>query len=264
MDKNLTDDNDETVEIYLQYYDLSGTPDVAENEGLLQVPLFSLVTLCALKQAGLTKETTSLTKNGNDTKRILTVKFIPIPEENLDNLKKPSEYFIQLENAEHIFHNLVILKKGESIEPQVTACVFPAVFVPRENLCITGLCSLLRYIIANFAPKSHKKLLGHQNNCLSAPAEVSTWTKFCEIDLPQAIEQEKQTDLTKNEIPYELAQFEIHLRQPVKIHNIRKRMQQAQQNISEQDNSIKGMKFHKQNIKFWFTSLMVLSFRIFR
>ena len=44
------------VELYLQYYDLKRDP--AEKD-LLPVPLFSLVTLCALKQAGLSKETTS-------------------------------------------------------------------------------------------------------------------------------------------------------------------------------------------------------------
>ena len=50
------------------------------------------------------------------------------------------------------------------------------------------------------------------------------------------LEREKQATAegsgdveSSNEIPYELAQFEIHLRQPVKIHNIRKRMQQEQQ-----------------------------------
>ena len=52
---------------------------------------------------------------------------------------------------------------------------------------ISGLCSLLRYIVRKFSPDIHQTLLGHQNNCLSAPAEVSTWTKFCEIDLPRAI-----------------------------------------------------------------------------
>jgi len=232
MDNRLPNDDDENVELYLQYYDLNENPEETKNDGLLPVPLFSLVTLCALKQAGLTKETTSVSKNENNDKRKLTIKFIPIHEEHLDNLKKPNEYFIKLEIAKQIFHELVLLKKGQAVEPQVTACVFPAIFVPKENLCITGLCSLLRYTIAKFAPKTHKKLLGYQNNCLSAPAEVSTWTKFCEIDIPQAIEREKQSE-SKNEIPYELAQFENHLCQPVKIHNIRKRMQQAQQKLSE-------------------------------
>ena len=57
----------------------------------------------------------------------------------------------------------------------------------------------------------------------------------------QILEREKQASTyggrdsmgdgleVSNEIPYELAQFEIHLCQPVKLHNIRKRMQQEQQ-----------------------------------
>ena len=101
---------------------------------------------------------------------------------------------------------------------------------------------MLRYIIRKFCPEIHHTLLGHQYNCLSAPAEVSTWTKFCEIDLPRAIEREKQATAegsgdveSSNEIPYELAQFEIHLRQPVKIHNIRKRMQLEQQASSSEN-----------------------------
>ena len=57
------------------------------------------------------------------------------------------------------------------------------------------------------------------------------------------LEREKQATAegsgdveSSNEIPYELAQFEIHLRQPVKIHNIRKRMQQEQKASSSSEN----------------------------
>ena len=32
---------------------------------------------------------------------------------------------------------------------------------------------------------SSESLLGYQGGCLSAPAEVSSWTRFCEIDLPE-------------------------------------------------------------------------------
>ena len=56
------------------------------------------------------------------------------------------------------------------------------------------------------------------------------------------LEREKQATAegsgdveSSNEIPYELAQFEIHLRQPVKIHNIRKRMQLEQQASSSEN-----------------------------
>ena len=73
-------------------------------------------------------------------------------------------------------------------------------------------------------------LSGYQGNCLNAPAEVSTWTKFCEIDLPKATSKFLlvPSRLDEPEIPLELAQFEVHLGQPVKIHNIRKRMQEDQ------------------------------------
>ena len=104
-------------------------------------------------------------------------------------------------------------------------CQLTAVFLPEQNLCITGLCSVVRYLISNADP-SDRMLLGYQGNCLEAPAEVSTWTKFCEIDLPRAtqtfFEQQQQTEV----LPFELARFEVHMGQPVKIHNIRKRMQQ--------------------------------------
>ena len=93
-----------------------------------------------------------------------------------------------------------------------------------QNLFITGLCSVLRCLIFHFSPLP--ELLGYQGNCLNAPAEVSTWTKFCEIDLPKATTKFLQASYQDEEIPRQIAQFEVHLGQPVKIHNIRKRMQE--------------------------------------
>jgi hypothetical protein len=68
-------------------------------------------------------------------------------------------------------------------------------------------------------------------SCLSAPAEVSAWTKFCEVELPDATK--KILKMLNEEgggggaaliLPVELSKFEAHLRQPVRIHNIRKKM----------------------------------------
>ena len=111
---------------------------------------------------------------------------------------------------------------------------------------------LVRYVLLNFGNDAAKKLLGHNQTTLSAPAEVSVWTKFCEIDLPQAtsrllsdlveakkeisaaavtsseIESSRDNILLKSQIiqlPEELAKYEAHLRQPIRMHNIRKRMQ---------------------------------------
>lgn len=99
----------------------------------------------------------------------------------------------------------------------------------------------------NFGNEAAKSLLGHNQTTLSAPAEVSVWTKFCEIDLPKAttsllgslvkakketsesgaIISERSTDEIKFpiQLPEELAKYEAHLRQPIRMHNIRKRMQ---------------------------------------
>jgi hypothetical protein len=85
----------------------------------------------------------------------LTIKLIPIhpiheenhvnlaaePKPDQEFLQKPNEYFINLENVRQLFHDCVLLQKAQSfeLEPQVAACVFPAVFVPQQNLCITGM-----------------------------------------------------------------------------------------------------------------------------
>jgi len=132
------------------------------------------------------------------------------------------------------------------------SCQLPAVYLPDQRLWITGLCSVMRYVLLNFGNDAAKKLLGHNQTTLSAPAEVSVWTKFCEIDLPQAtsrllsdlVEAKKEISaaaVTSSEIgssrdnillkskiiqlPEELAKYEAHLRQPIRMHNIRKRMQ---------------------------------------
>ena len=85
----------------------------------------------------------------------LTIKLIPIhpiheenhvdlaaePKLDQEFLQKPNAYLINFENVRQLFHDCVLLKKAQSfeLEPQVAACVFPAVFVPHQNLCITGM-----------------------------------------------------------------------------------------------------------------------------
>ena len=59
-----------------------------------------------------------------------------------------------------------------------------------------------------------ESLLGYQGNCLSAPAEVSSWTRFCEIDLPETTSQVlapkalySQDDYL--ELPVDVARYEL-------------------------------------------------------
>ena len=106
-----------------------------------------------------------------------------------------------------------------------SSCQLPAIFLPEFDLWITGLCSVIRYLLLNFGNDTSLRLLGHNLRTLNAPAEICVWTRFCEIDLPAATETIYSTkELTF--FPEELAKFEMHLDQPIRMHNIRKRMQQ--------------------------------------
>ena len=117
----------------------------------------------------------------------------------------------------------------------VRYCVLPALYIPQYELCITGLCSVLRYLLqhSHNVKGQNSPLLGFQNACLSAPAEVSLWTRFCEIDLPKATNSLQNTTLELLSdgalpLPEEFAKFEMHLNQPIRMFNIRKRMQKAE------------------------------------
>lgn len=63
-------------------------------------------------------------------------------------------------------------------------------------------------------------LLAFREACLSACAESSVWTKYCELDLIGTIKQclKSQT----SEIPVDVIRLEHHLNEPVRTHNIRK------------------------------------------
>ena len=117
----------------------------------------------------------------------------------------------------------------------IQTCILPALYIPSHDLYITGLCSVLRYLLQYGYRENCKgwnPLLGFQNACLSAPAEVSLWTRFCEIDLPKAtvsmnelVKESKANGLMV--LPEEFSKFEMHLTQPIRMFNIRKRMQNS-------------------------------------
>jgi len=186
------------LHLFLEYYKKNTT----EEETLIRVPLSSLVTICALKQA-------KCLENFSSTN--FSINFIETTSED-----EETEFFIK---AEPHYSFSDTLSNSE-----ISCCVFPCVWNKPQNLFVTGLCSVLRTLIFHFSPLP--ELLGYQGNCLNAPAEVSTWTKFCEIDLPKATTKFLNPSYQDEEIPRQIAQFEVHLGQPVKIHNIRKRMQE--------------------------------------
>merc|ERR1711974_272909 len=125
---------------------------------------------------------------------------------------------------------------------RIKCCVLPALYIPEYELCITGLCSVLRYLLQYIHSGNGQNcpLLGFQNACLSAPAEVSLWTRFCEIDLPKATHVMKNaldTSICEKPLtvvlPDEFAKFEMLLNQPVRMFNIRKRMQKAKKTAED-------------------------------
>lgn len=100
---------------------------------------------------------------------------------------------------------------------------FPVIKVD-DLVYVGGLCGVCRSIIKN-AGKTYEYLLGFKQSCLSAPAEVSPWTKFCEIDVIQCTQEilAFHKDLNKIQkqymVPNVISCFESHLSRPPRQHN---------------------------------------------
>ena len=104
------------------------------------------------------------------------------------------------------------------------SCDLPVIVCGEKKLVISGLCSVLRYIIqtaqkgdkcsvsGNLASRL-KNLLGLRQNCLRACAEVSEWTMYTEVTLPQLVERVlgNKSDTAGSIPPTELLQLENQL-----------------------------------------------------
>lgn len=83
-----------------------------------------------------------------------------------------------------------------------------------------------------------RHLLGFREGCLFACAEVSSWTKFCEIDIVQTVCDTLSTEEQNFEnvkIHEHLARFEEHLNQPVRMHNVDKLRKEINQDFVDHD-----------------------------
>uniref|UniRef100_A0A1I8JUP9 Methyltransferase domain-containing protein n=1 Tax=Anopheles funestus TaxID=62324 RepID=A0A1I8JUP9_ANOFN len=103
------------------------------------------------------------------------------------------------------------------------SCQLPSISVERIGTIVSGLCGVCRRLTKEhiLASAGSKGLLGFKGNTLVAPADASLWTKFCEVDIIRCVE-ELLTFGAKDTLPIELGQFESHLLQPLKSHNIYK------------------------------------------
>ncbi|XP_021700313.1 glutathione S-transferase C-terminal domain-containing protein homolog isoform X1 [Aedes aegypti] len=104
-----------------------------------------------------------------------------------------------------------------------TFCQLPSL---KHNVWIvSGLCGICRHITKyhrSSAP-SPKPILGFKGNTLLAPAEVSMWTKFCEVDIVECVREVLRLRNTSTvTLPEDIGKLESHLAQPLKVHNIYK------------------------------------------
>ncbi|XP_027001812.1 glutathione S-transferase C-terminal domain-containing protein isoform X1 [Tachysurus fulvidraco] len=107
----------------------------------------------------------------------------------------------------------------------VAACRLPAVLEPNGRFCRAGLAVVLRHIIQTTCCLEPQRrdvasLLGFKNTCLKACAEVSRWTRLCELDIPSAVEDHLCNPAeARLHLPSALLQLEHRLAEPVKVHN---------------------------------------------
>ncbi|XP_047110243.1 glutathione S-transferase C-terminal domain-containing protein homolog isoform X1 [Schistocerca piceifrons] len=117
-------------------------------------------------------------------------------------------------------------------EPPPTSklCRLPLILTVSGRICVAGLCSVLRQLV-KMCPASSgaQQLLGFRQGCLVASAESSLWTRFCEVDMVGTVKHILRSKLQSGEVmlPLDLARFEIHMSQPVRIHNIGKQKNDA-------------------------------------
>ena len=132
-----------------------------------------------------------------------------------------------------LFHIRMDGSKTESGPRQLTTLPFLMLKEDEElsQLTVAGLAAVCRHMIryAGSEEPEVTKALGFRLSCLQAPAEVSVWTAFCEVRMPAAVEEfltTQSSSKSRIQIPTCLAQFESHLKSPIRMHNIVKRWQQ--------------------------------------
>ncbi|XP_072479283.1 glutathione S-transferase C-terminal domain-containing protein [Notamacropus eugenii] len=113
----------------------------------------------------------------------------------------------------------------EQLPVMVQSCCLPVVMKKGDSFCRAGLSVTLRHIIQKTyeADKSKKEvleLLGFKKTCLKACAEVSQWTRLCELSIPLAVERFlRESPGPQPPIPEAVLQLEKKLREPVRVHN---------------------------------------------
>ncbi|XP_073427916.1 glutathione S-transferase C-terminal domain-containing protein isoform X2 [Dendrobates tinctorius] len=155
--------------------------------------------------------------------------FLVIPEDDPTTLKEgffPSNL------------NVSIISRKD-LPAIVQSSRLPVFLEASGAFCRAGLAVVLRHIIqrtflSNPSRKDVIELLGFKKTCLKACAEVSQWTRLCEISIPLAVETFLKDPSAP--IPPEVLQLERKLGEPVRVHNDDKiRRQKMQQQMKSND-----------------------------
>ncbi|XP_048455474.1 glutathione S-transferase C-terminal domain-containing protein isoform X2 [Rhincodon typus] len=145
----------------------------------------------------------------------------------------------------------------QELPPVVKSCRLPALVEKDGNFCRAGLAVVLRHIIwrtceTDCNRKDVSELLGFKKTCLKACAEVSQWTRLCEISIPLAVEGFlKNLSDQRVTIPPEILHLEHKLREPVRVHNDDKIRRQKLQLLSKESNEVSVENGSKRSLEFY-------------
>lgn len=110
-----------------------------------------------------------------------------------------------------------------------TYCQLPS--LKNNAWIVSGLCGICRHITKFHiaCSPSPRHILGFKGNTLLAPAEMSMWTKFCEVDIETCVREVLQLRSCPSlNLPADIGKLESHLAQPLKVHNIYKLVNNVQ------------------------------------
>lgn len=139
-------------------------------------------------------------------------------------------------------------------------CTLPVIRQIDDIWVRSGLCGTIRYIVSqahNYRPQEHlDDLLGFRGGSLKACAEVSGWTKLCEVELPdtvaQLVNKIRNEESTIYSLPEDIMKLEWHFLKPAKIHNddktkrpfLKKIQKEADNLVTDED--VSEFQYHRE------------------
>ncbi|XP_041358719.1 glutathione S-transferase C-terminal domain-containing protein-like [Gigantopelta aegis] len=115
-----------------------------------------------------------------------------------------------------------------SLPGLIKNCSLPVAYDSHAAMIRSGLCCTVRHIIklahTAIPDNSFQDLLGFRQGSLRMCAEVSGWTKLCEVELSSSVAQLigeiRKADINESvNIPQDLARLEAHMKTSPLVHN---------------------------------------------